>query len=37
MWNAFKLISKDFSPEDRAALFYDTAVRVYRLGTNNKG
>jgi len=31
MWNAFKLIAKDFSPEERAALFYDTAVRAYRL------
>lgn len=31
MWNAFKRISEDFSPEDRAALFHDTAVRVYRL------
>jgi len=31
LWNAFKHISKDFSPRDRAALFHDTAVRVYRL------
>ncbi len=31
LWNAFKRISKDFSPEDRAALFHDTAVKVYRL------
>jgi L-fuconolactonase len=31
MWNAFKRISKDFSPEERAALFYDTAVKAYRL------
>ena len=37
MWNAFKRISKDFSPENRAALFYDTAVRVYRLTTDNEG
>ncbi len=37
MWNAFKRISQDFSSEERSALFYDTAVRVYRLGTNNKG
>ena len=34
MWNAFKRISRDFSPEERAALFYDTAVRVYRLTTD---
>ena len=31
LWNAFKRISKDFSPTDQAALFHDTAVRVYRL------
>jgi len=31
MWNAFKRMSKDFSPAERAALFHDTAVRVYRL------
>ncbi len=37
LWNAFKLISKGFSPEERAALFHDTAVRVYRLGTNREG
>jgi len=35
LWNAFKRISKDFSPEDRAALFHDTAVKVYRLATNH--
>lgn len=31
LWNAFKRISKGFAPEDRAALFHDTAVKVYRL------
>jgi predicted TIM-barrel fold metal-dependent hydrolase len=31
VWNAFKLITKAFSSEERANLFYDTAVRVYRL------
>ena len=31
MWNAFKRITGDFSPGDKAALFHDTAVRVYRL------
>ncbi len=35
MWNAFKRITKDFSPEDRAALFHDTAVKAYRLETNH--
>jgi L-fuconolactonase len=31
MWNAFKRIAEDFSPTEKAALFHDTAVRVYRL------
>ncbi len=31
LWNAFKRISEDFSPDERRALFYDTAVMVYRL------
>jgi len=31
MWNSFKLIVEDFSPLEKAALFHDTAVRVYRL------
>ena len=31
MWNAFKRISQGFSPREKAALFHDTAVRVYRL------
>ncbi|UCH42570.1 MAG: amidohydrolase family protein [Dehalococcoidales bacterium] len=31
MWNAFKRIAKDFSAAEKAALFHDTAVRVYRL------
>jgi len=33
LWNAFKRISKDFTPQERAALFHDTAVKVYRLPT----
>ncbi len=32
--NAFKRLSKDFSPTERAALFHDTAVKVYRLPAN---
>jgi predicted TIM-barrel fold metal-dependent hydrolase len=32
MLNAFKRLSKDFSAKEKAALFYDTAVNVYRLG-----
>jgi L-fuconolactonase len=31
IWNAFKRITKDFSPTERADLFHDTAARVYRL------
>ena len=31
MWNAFKRVTEGFSPSERAALFNDTAVKVYRL------
>jgi len=31
LWDAFKRISERFTPQERAALFHDTAVRVYRL------
>lgn len=31
VWNAFKRIVKGCSSEEKASLFYDTAVRVYRL------
>ena len=31
LWNAFKRVVHDFSPGERAALFHDTAARVYRL------
>ena len=34
IWNAFKRISKGFSPEDRRFLLHDTAARVYRLVNN---
>ena len=30
MYNAFKRLSKGFSPSERAAMFHDTAARVYR-------
>jgi len=33
--SSLKRLAKDFSPEDRAALFYDTAAKVYRLGTSH--
>jgi L-fuconolactonase len=32
LWNAFKRVTADYSASERMALFYDTAVRVYRLG-----
>jgi predicted TIM-barrel fold metal-dependent hydrolase len=31
LWNSFKLLSKGYSAAERAALFYGTAARVYRL------
>ena len=31
LWNAFKRLTEGFAASDRAALFHDTAARVYRL------
>ena len=31
MYNAFKRLSKSFTPTERALMFHDTAVRVYRV------
>ena len=31
LWNAYKLVSRDGSPAERADLFHDTAVKVHRL------
>ena len=31
VFNAFKRLSKNYSPSERAALFHDTAARVYRI------
>lgn len=31
LWNAFKRITREYSSEERAALFHDTAVKAYRL------
>jgi L-fuconolactonase len=31
IWNAFKLVSRDYSPREKADLFYNTAVAAYRL------
>ncbi len=33
LWNAFKRITAGWAPDERAALFHDTAARIYRLGT----
>jgi L-fuconolactonase len=32
LWNAFKRISAGASPDEKLALFHDTAQRIYRLG-----
>lgn len=34
LWNAFKLMVRDLSPEEKHQLFFETANRVYRLGQN---
>jgi L-fuconolactonase len=31
LYNAFKPLSQGYSPAERAALFHDTAARVYQL------
>jgi L-fuconolactonase len=31
LWNAFKILAKDYSADEKAALFSGTAKRVYRL------
>ena len=31
MYNAFKRFSKGYSAAERAAMFHDTAARVYRI------
>ena len=32
LWNAFKRMTESYTTDDRAALFHDTATRVYRIG-----
>ena len=32
LWNAFKKITRQYSISERAALFHDTAARLYRIG-----
>jgi L-fuconolactonase len=31
LWNAFKRMSAAFTPTERAAMFHDTATRIYRI------
>jgi predicted TIM-barrel fold metal-dependent hydrolase len=31
VWNQFKKLTQGFSPDERAAMFHDTAMRFYRL------
>ena len=31
MYNAFKRLSRAYAPAERAALFHDTAAKVYRI------
>jgi L-fuconolactonase len=31
LWNAFKRLTRDYADAERAALFHDTAAKVYRL------
>ncbi|HKY86080.1 MAG TPA: amidohydrolase family protein, partial [Pseudorhodoplanes sp.] len=31
LWNAFKRVAAGYSKDEKAALFHDTAARVYRL------
>ncbi|MFN0072191.1 MAG: amidohydrolase family protein [Chloroflexota bacterium] len=31
LYNAFKRLSREYSPSERAAMFHDTAVRIYRV------
>ena len=31
LYNAFKRLSKNYSTIERAAMFHDTAARVYRI------
>ncbi len=36
LWNAFKLIAKNFSAAERAALFHGTAFRLYRVALERR-
>ena len=36
LWNAFKKMTADFSPSERADLFAGTAQRIYRLSASER-
>ena len=31
LWNSFKRLTADYSADEKALLFHDTAARIYRL------
>jgi L-fuconolactonase len=31
LWNQFKKLTRNFTQDERAAMFHDTALRIYRL------
>jgi predicted TIM-barrel fold metal-dependent hydrolase len=35
LWNVFKRLTADASPAERADLFHDTAVRLFRISSND--
>jgi predicted TIM-barrel fold metal-dependent hydrolase len=35
LWNGFKRLAASYSEAEKSALFYDTAARVYRLGSES--
>ena len=35
LWNSFKRLTADYSAQEKAQLFHDTATRVYRLGDDS--
>lgn len=37
LWNSFKRLAAGFREDEKAAMFHDTAVRVYRIGQPREG
>ncbi|MCH9669828.1 MAG: amidohydrolase family protein [Gammaproteobacteria bacterium] len=37
LWNSFKRFAASYSPDEKAALFHDTAARVYRIEADAQG